>query len=148
MVHSRICKVCYDFHRLIVKEKRENPSLESIVVILDEKIKSFQSTSEVTSEKYLDLAVAKTALSLTCTLQKDEAVLLTVLYADFCEYLKTYAASSPPTTHWLLSALSIYFKDTLGMACKHRRYGTLLFLKGGDTLKALSKALKKQLQNT
>lgn len=33
------------------------------------------------------------------------------------------------------------FKSTLGVVCKHRNYGTLLYKRDGDLLKALSKAL-------
>lgn len=144
---SRVCKACYEFHLLIVKKKRENPKLDTIATMLLQKINAFRSTDQVTTDEYLDLAVSKTGLRLISILEKDEAVLLPVLHADFCDYLQVYShlsselCSNPPTTKWLLSALSIHFKDTLGMACKHRRYGTLLFRKGGDMLKALSKAL-------
>ena len=35
----------------------------------------------------------------------------------------------------------MHFKSTLGVVCKHRKYGTLLYKRDGDLLKALSKAL-------
>ena len=43
---------------------------------------------------------------------------------------------------WLLSSTSNLLKGTLGIVCKHRRYGALLYNKHGYIiLKALSKAL-------
>ena len=35
----------------------------------------------------------------------------------------------------------MHFKNTLGVVCKHRKYGTLLYKRDGNLLKALSKAL-------
>ena len=93
----------------------------------------------------------KIAAILVKLLENDEAILLPELHSKFCHLLRTqtsqYPAVStgivetPPTTTWLLSSLSMHFKSTLGVVCKHRKYGTLLYKRDGDLLKALSKAL-------
>ena len=62
-------------------------------------------------------------------------------HASHLPAVSTSIVDSPPTTTWLLSSTSIHFKSTLGVVCKHRKYGTLLYRKDGDLLKALSKAL-------
>ena len=102
----------------------------------------------MTDEQYLKWLVQKVAMMLASLLEKDEAVLLPELHNKFCHMLKAHAShfpavstsilDSPPTTTWLLS---IHFKSTLGVVCEHRKYGTLLYRKDGDLLKALSKDL-------
>ena len=49
--------------------------------------------------------------------------------------------TNPPTNRWLLSSISNHLHEHLGIVCKHKRYGTLLYRKNGDLLKSLSKAL-------
>ena len=56
-------------------------------------------------------------------------------------HFSTSIVDNPPTTTWLLSSIGIHFQSTSGVVCKHRKYGTLLYKKDGDLLKALSKAL-------
>ena len=76
----------------------------------------------------------------------DEAILLPDLYSDtFSELamkhknkVKNYTLSG---ACWLLTYLSNALQDSLGIATKHKRYGTLLYQTNGDTLHALSKAL-------
>ena len=48
---------------------------------------------------------------------------------------------TPPTINWLLNSSKLYFKDILGVVCKHKRYGTLLYRKGGDLQNALFRSL-------
>ena len=56
------------------------------------------------------------------------------------------ALKSIPTTRWLLSSISNHLGNILGVTCKHKKYGTLLYRNGGDLLKALSRALGKLQQ--
>ena len=147
---SRVCKACYEFHSQILRHHHENPSLESVKSNLQVSISTFESCDKqaVTEEQYLDWLVQKVALTLARLLEKDEAVLLPELHTKFCHMLKSNAShfsisivDNPPTTTWLLSSISIHFQSTLGVVCKHRKYGTLLYKRDGDLLKALSKAL-------
>ena len=78
------------------------------------------------------------------------------LYTTFCQHIrqsidcfKNVSASyktNPPTSRWLLSHLSNHLGSNVGFICKHKKYGTLLYRKNGDILKALSKALGKAHQ--
>ena len=78
------------------------------------------------------------------TLQQDEAMLLPELHSHFCDVVsKTIQSNvqkslktSLPTNRWLLSLISNYLQDNLGIVCKNKRYGTLLYRKNGDLLKA------------
>ena len=67
------------------------------------------------------------------------------LYAVFnqlaTKYMSKVQSCTLPGSQWLQVYLSNILKDTLGIAVKHRCYGTLLFRKNGDLLNALSKAL-------
>ena len=92
--------------------------------------------------------MAKTGLKLTTTLDREEATLLSTLYREFKEDVlnhplndKGQLVSAPPTRSWLLHALKLNFKGILGVACKHKLYGTLLYRNGGDLIRALSKSL-------
>ena len=51
------------------------------------------------------------------------------------------------TAEWFLSLVGTYVGDDLGIICKHKKYGTMLFRKNGNILKALSKALSKSQQS-
>ena len=85
------------------------------------------------------------------TLQRDEAILLPEVHSDFCQLVSTSTENfpnvqtslktNPPTNRWLLSSISNHLHEHLGIVCKHKRYGTLLYRKNGDLLKSLSKAL-------
>ena len=150
---SRVCKACYEFHSQILRHHQENPSLESVKANLRTDISTFESCDKqaVTDEQYLKWLVQNVAMMLASLLEKDEAVLLPELHTKFCHILEAHTSNfpgvstsivdNPLTTTWLLSSISIYFKSTLGVVCKHRKYGTLLYKKDGDLLKALSKAL-------
>jgi hypothetical protein len=97
------------------------------------------------------------SLHLAKLLQNDEAMLLPELFSmfqqhavqsidrfpNFTKNLKT----SLPTIRWFLSSISNHLGNDLGITCKHKQYGTLLFKRNGDILKALSKALGKAQQS-
>ena len=150
---SRVCRTCYDFHSRVLKQREENPSLESVKSDLEMQIARFDQNDKqaVTDEQYLAWLVQRVALVLAKVLESEEAILLPELHSKFCSLIKTTASlfpavsstivGNPPTTTWLLGSISAHFKGTLGVVCKHRKYGTLLYRKDGDLLKALSKAL-------
>lgn len=107
--------------------------------MFEQKLKACQDSN---TDDVLDTIVAKTGLKLAHTLLKEEAVLMPDLYTYFLQNLKDPLNTSghlvtPPTINWLLNSLKLYFKDVLGVVCKHKRYGTLLYRKGGDLQNAL-----------
>jgi len=160
---SRICKPCYSFHRQILLQEESGIStsmqtLHSIASDLDSRVKQFetQERNSASDKSFLAWNVSKICLQLVRTLQSEEAVLLPHPYAEFCQQVfqtidmfpsvtKTLKAN-PPSIRWLLSSISNHLGDNLGVTCRHRKYGTLLYRKHGDILNALSKALGKAQQ--
>ena len=155
---SKVCKPCYDFHRQILQQQICSESapistLHDIASQLEEKIARFEAgNAELTTDnEYLGWVVCQIALKLAKILQRDEAILLPELHRQFCQLLTTSIDGFPnvhkslktnlPTNRWLLSSIGNHLKDTLGIVCKHRRYGTLLYSRNGDLLNFLSKAL-------
>ena len=58
------------------------------------------------------------------------------------------AEESTRTTRWLLRQLEEAIGHHLKSACKHRKYGTILYRAGGDLLHALSSALGSKCTST
>ena len=155
---SKVCKQCYDFHRRVLhlhNSPQSTPvlALDDIVAQLEGKVEQLEGNkNELISDKeYLEWVVCKVTLKLVKTLQQDEAMLLPELHSHFYDVVSKTIQNVPnvqkspktslPTNRWLLSSISNYLQDNLGIVCKHKRYGTLLYRKNGDLLKAHSKAL-------
>ena len=94
---------------------------------------------------------------LAASMKSDQAVLLSKLYHNFDNTIikesKNYPSlSSTKQTNssshcWVLSRLhSIFAGESLVMICKHEKYGTLLYHKQCDQVKALSSALGKGIK--
>ena len=107
----------------------------------------------VSEKEYLEWNVQKVALKLLNILLNDEAILLPALHEEFCDSIRVSISNYPlaqavlksiPTTHWLLSSISNHLGDILGVTCKHKKYGTLLYRNGGDLLKAALGKLQQQ----
>ena len=86
----------------------------------------------------------------------DEAILLSTLYEMFVTQVynevKNYTfldrtAIQIPQKRWVLSQLHCHFGDVLCVACKHFRYGTVLYHKDCDLVKAVSAALGRNKEN-
>ena len=150
---SKVCKQCYDFHQQVLhlhNSPQSTPvlALDDIVAQLEGKIEQLEgSKNELISDKeYLEWVVCKVTLKLVKTLQQDEAMLLPELHSHFCDVVSKTIQNFPnvqkslktslPTNRWLLSSISNYLQDNLGIVCKNKRYGTLLYRKNGDLLKA------------
>ena len=155
---SKVCKPCYDFHRRVLQQQNAGQptpvsTLHDIASRLEEKIVQFEAsnTELITDKEYLGWVVCRVALQLVKTLQQDEAILLPEVHSNFCQLVSTSIENfpnvqkslktNPPTNRWLLSSISNHLHEHLGIVCKHKRYGTLLYRKNGDLLKSLSKAL-------
>ena len=122
--------------------------LDDIVAQLEGKIEQLEgSKNELISDKeYLGWVVCKVTLKLVKTLQQDEAMLLPELHSHFCDVVSKTIQNFPnlqkslktslPTNRWLLSSISNYLQNNLVIVSKHQRYGTLLYRKNGDLLKA------------
>lgn len=163
-VASKICKPCYIFHRQVLQQLDSSSSavtdtLHSIVFHLETRLADFEKkgVDTVCDKSFLAWNVCKVSLGLTKILQNEEAILLPELYTTFCNYIiqtidkfpnvgKTLK-TNPPTIRWFLSSISNHLGENLGIVCKHRKYGTLLYRRNGDILKALSKALGKAQQS-
>jgi hypothetical protein len=95
--------------------------------------------------------VHKTAKRLAELMKSDEAILLPVLYREYCEEIGSSASLLPhlsstpdlaiPGIRWLLSRLHSLFGDSLQVHCKQDRYGSVVFHKDCELIKALSTAL-------
>jgi hypothetical protein len=82
-------------------------------------------------------------------LANNEAVLLSTAY-DFVHEVESssmHKASRDniPGRRWLLSRLNLIFNGLLEVQCKHKRCGSILFLKDCDLVAAVSYALGKHV---
>ena len=78
-------------------------------------------------------------------------MLLPELYYYFCQKINQNMykfqnvnislSKKTPSSRWLLTSVSNNMGGTLGIVCKHKKYGTLLYYKNGYILRALSIAL-------
>ena len=154
----KICKPCYMFHRQILLQLNAGSSmatdtLNSTVSDLETKLAHFEmdGVDTVCDKSFLAWNVWKVSLDLSRILQGEETNLLPDLYTTFHQHISQAIGKfpnvtkalriNPPTIRWLLSSVSNHLRDNLGIACKHRKYGTLLYRNNGDILKALSKTL-------
>ena len=130
-------------------------TIESCVSNLEEQIKRFESEDphSVSEKSYIEWNLWKLSLYLAKLLLNDEAMLLPQLFILFQQHtidnvhklsnVTKGKKKSIPTQRWFLSSISNLLGDHLGVICKTKKYGTLLFRKNGDILKALSNALGK-----
>ena len=91
-------------------------------------------------------------------MKADEAMLLPNIHRDFIKEIHGNIAlfssivhvsgDDIPTTRWLLPHLHLHFNARLEVQCRHKRYGTLLYHKSCDLVRALSSALGKSEAKT
>ena len=153
---SCICLTCYKFFNSVVKQIRgvniENTTdINMVIVLIDKRIEATQP--QLTWNDHIELMMCKTAKKLAELMKSDGAILLPVLYSKFCHEVQNRASLLPPLSslpnqkipgiRWLLSRLHSLFGDSLQVICKQSRYGSVLFHKDCDLVKALSTALGK-----
>ena len=151
---SRICKHCYDFHRHILQAAESTLTLADIRLSLENKLKEIHVHNAMSLADFLEWNVLLTSVGLCKHFENDKAIFLPDLYKDFTSTVQSNLQQTPslvkesmPTSRWLLSCISYHFNDTLGMICKHKRYGTMLYYKKTDILKILSKTMGEAKEN-
>ena len=156
---SKVCKPCYEFHRWVLQQHNPHQStsaltLNDIVALLEWKIVQLKgSKNELISDReyIIGWVVCKVTLKLVKTLHQDEAMLLPEVHSHFCHVVSTNIQNFPNVqkslktsllaNQWLLSSISNYLQDNIGILCKHKRYSALLYRKMATYWKRFPKLL-------
>ena len=141
---DNICLSCYKNHLAIVKslEEREKNNLQHLITIWE----------GTTLTNRLSKAILDTVLYVARELLNQRAMMLPDV-SNF--FLKEYLRSTPDsecilegkegtikfTSKWLLIQLQMHLHLHMEHTCIHKKFGTLLYRKGGDLLISLSWAL-------
>ena len=151
---TRLCLPCYKHCNNIIHNIKKYPQpvinimVHDIINSLDTKIHKYLIIPPETRSKqdYFELASTRCAKILADCLANNEAVLLSTVYDDFVHDVESNGISrdSIPGQRWLLSRLNLTFNGLLEVQCKHKRHGSILFLKDCDLVAAVSHALGKQ----
>ena len=113
--------------------------LDIVIANLKQKAQSLEEGTEMSSLTATKIMVAE-------TIRKQKAIMLPAVAAYFKSAMT--AEESTRTTRWLLRQLEEAIGHHLKSACKHRKYGTILYRAGGDLLHALSSALGSKCTST
>ena len=152
---DKVCPNCYakytevvNVHKTLIAIDHEvNPhevpasldaDLDSIITNLKQKAQSLQQGSETASLMATTIMVAE-------TIRHQKAIMLPEVAAYFKSVV---TGTTTRTTRWLLRQLEEALGHHLKSACKHRKYGTILYRAGGDLLQALSSALGSKCAGT
>lgn len=151
---SIICLSCYKYFQSIIADPSNHPIMDvnDVIASLSECIDTLRGGGkEIEKEDFYELMMCLCAKTLGSKMKADEAMLLPTLYHTFIELVSSEAPNFPsiqpmvensiPGKRWVLSKLNSYFGYMLTVTCKVDCYGTLLFHKNCDLLKALSAAL-------
>ena len=148
-----ICSTCYKVHLAIIQSMESQSStpdnmLKDLICIWEHKI-SNENTDKLTK------VILQVVLFVATELLHNRAVLLPHVSSMFVEAYKsssTVASQGPLclevgegtiefSSRWLLNQLIVYLHEHMSCKCVHRKFGTILFRKGGDLLTSLSWAL-------
>ncbi len=159
---SLICYACYKHFNCILREiqSTEEPVLEntdnidSAAANIAAEMERIQSLSPMAAREYFDLIMCEIAMKVFHAMRSHEALLLPVVHRDFVHRVRErwtqhfegeggVPEDEIPSTRWLLAQLHFFLGDLLQVKCKHRRYGSVLFYRDCDLIKALSTALGK-----
>ena len=105
--------------------------LDIVVANLKQKSQSLEEGTEMSSLNATKIMVAE-------TIRNQKAIMLPAVTAYFKSGMTEVCTR---TMRWLLQQLEEAIGHHLKSACKHRKYGTILYRAGGDLLHALSSAL-------
>ena len=161
---SIICYSCYKYFHWILNQIQENTKpqqvptssddTDTVISTLSKKIQTIElkGPKSISVSDYRDIVLCQIGIEVALAFSKDEVLLLPNVYRDFASKFQDPSNSYPtliitendvPSNRWLLSQLHHCFGDMLQVECKHKRYGSLLFHKNCDLLKALSSVLGK-----
>lgn len=151
---SNICLPCYKYFKSIAKgaAAEDDSSLDcAYSKIANRKLLLTSEVVSMTMNEYFELSACLVAEKLADAFRNDEARLLPSVHRHFIDTVHTNPTNCPilesinpkhiPGTRWLLSRLHSFFGSGLEVQCKHKRFGSLLFNKHCDLIKALSSAL-------
>ena len=130
------------------------PSIEDVLTTISQKQHLLNNKgSDMLRSEYFELIACLTAHKLATALKNDEAMLLPAVHQSFTNEAYSQSANFPsvgvvapgdvPGTRWLLSRLHSFFGSSIEVQCKHKRFGSVIFHKECDLVKALSTALGK-----
>ena len=160
---SIVCSNCYKYFLAISRQENtqsttseQSPSLNALETMLSQKVQELSSKAQnIGKEEYIEMIMYQAAQTVLAAMKTNEAMLLLKLYKNFISDIhvksKKYPSlnlgnTSQPSCRWVLSRLHAMFGDSLTVVCKHARYGTNLFYRQCDLVKALSTALGRQFK--
>ena len=156
-----ICSTCYKLHLSILKGIEENTNSPDSV--LRDSIEIWRVKLVDTDTDELTRAVLITVIFVAEHILHQKAVLLPLASKYFREEYTASAGDSSSleeinlevgdssiqfSSRWLLHQLIIYLEPHMSYKCIHKKFGTILYRKGGDLLTALSWALGSSHANT
>ena len=126
--------------------------MESVVLRLSASADSIlartaqQDRGQLQGDNLFELSFCRTAKNIVTALSRHEAMLLPVAYRQFSQlvHLTSEHNCELPSMRWFVSRIHHYFGDTIVLECKHRRFGTIIYHKNCDIVRALSFALGQQ----
>ena len=142
-----ICNTCYKLHVAILKSHENENELADLIQIWE--ITLSNETSEHTA------AVLHSVLFVANLFLNNRAVLLPQVCRVFLQKYFTSDDTLENTEHisennegtikftsrWMLNQLKLHFNSHMEHKCIHKKFGTILYKKGGDLLTSLSWAL-------
>ena len=150
-----LCTTCYTLHLSILKALETQQSRPS-----DDALKNDMSIWDMKLRDPTTDTLTKAMLKVVLYLSESLLQLKAVLLPTVCQvFLETYGVSHSGSiasvelnlevgdstvkfsSRWLLHQLIIYLHPYMEYKCVHRKYGTMLFRKGGNLLTSLSWAL-------
>lgn len=157
---SLICIHCYKFFNKFndtsseVKTDTEasNIDLNTVLGELGSQIDAFNAkVANIDTSEFYELIFCHSAKKIAKTLANNEVMLLSAEYKAFYEsvitpnqYNITVNIAEVPCKRWFISKLNHYFGEDIAFACKHKRFGTMIYHKNCDLLNALSLDLGRQ----
>lgn len=147
-----LCLMCYRVHLSVLSDIENQPV--PINERLQQDIELFQEVHDRESTGKLTRATLVAVIAVAKRFYLEKVMLLTTASAIFLEaytgdsyfsgvssveiYLENGDSKTKFSSHWLLHQLLLHIKDYLCFKCIHKKYGTVLYKRGGDLLTSLS----------
>ena len=154
---DKICAMCYKAHIAILKSLEEQ--LNTPDNILKESMDIWEMVKRDDNTNHLTKTVLTIVLFVAKELLLQRALLLPAVCRMFlaeyggCDsqselHLESREGMVSFSSRWLLQQIIMYLGPHLCYKCVHRKFGTILYRKGGDLLHALSWALASQAKES